>query len=181
MSLPSGLFPSGFATKSLYTPLISPIRAICPVHLIHLDLITRIIFSEEYSITFLVTQSPLPYYLVRLRPNHSSSNVYQTSYYWRLLFAIVVLLLSNIFRTGAAIYLIVSVRNILVWATYTFRYFSIDFRYLESVDFKLVVINYPDLCCCYSVNWRPTFLIKCLRMITTFWRSEFNVHGHYAA
>ena len=49
LRLPSGLFPSGFPTKTLYTPLSSPIRATCPAHLILLDFITRTILGEEYK------------------------------------------------------------------------------------------------------------------------------------
>ena len=48
LGLSSGLFPSGFPTKSLYTHLLSPIRATCPVHLILLDFTTRTILGEGY-------------------------------------------------------------------------------------------------------------------------------------
>jgi hypothetical protein len=44
---PSGRLPSGLPTKILYASL-SPIRATCPAPLILPDLITRIIFGDEY-------------------------------------------------------------------------------------------------------------------------------------
>jgi len=46
--LPSGLFPSGFSTRTLYTPLLFPIRATWTARLILLDLITRITFGDKY-------------------------------------------------------------------------------------------------------------------------------------
>ena len=49
LGLPSGFLPSGFPTKTLNTPLSSPIRATCPAHLILLDFITRTILGEEYK------------------------------------------------------------------------------------------------------------------------------------
>jgi hypothetical protein len=39
--------PSGLPTKTLYTPLPSPMRATCPADLILFDLITLTIFGEE--------------------------------------------------------------------------------------------------------------------------------------
>ena len=49
LGLPSGLLPSGFPTKTLYTPLSSLIRGTCPAHLILLGFITRTILGEEYK------------------------------------------------------------------------------------------------------------------------------------
>ena len=48
LGLPSGLFPSGFPTKTLSNPLLAPIRTACTAHLILLDFIARTIFSEQY-------------------------------------------------------------------------------------------------------------------------------------
>src|SRR5215472_5036932 len=64
LGLPSGLFPSGFPTKTLYTALSSTIRAACPTHHILLHFITRTILGEQYK-TFIsslcsLLLSPLP-------------------------------------------------------------------------------------------------------------------------
>ena len=48
LGLPSGLFPSGFSTKTLYTLLLSFIRSTCPAHLIFLDFITRTKLGGQY-------------------------------------------------------------------------------------------------------------------------------------
>jgi len=48
MVIPSGLFPSGSPTKTLYTSLLCPIHATCPGNLILLDLIIQTILGEQY-------------------------------------------------------------------------------------------------------------------------------------
>jgi hypothetical protein len=48
LGLPSGLFPSGFRTRALYAPPLSPPCARFPAHLILLELRTRVPFASEY-------------------------------------------------------------------------------------------------------------------------------------
>jgi len=73
LGLLSGLFPSGFPTKTLYMHLLPPTRATYSAHLILLDFITRTILGEGYRFIKLLIMwfSPLTCYRIPLRPKYS--------------------------------------------------------------------------------------------------------------
>ena len=61
LGLPSGLFPSGFPTKTLYRSLLFPVCATCPTHLILLNFIT-----EQYLVRS--TNHSAPHYIASSTP-----------------------------------------------------------------------------------------------------------------
>jgi len=69
--VPKYLFPSGFLTKMLYTPLLSRIRVTCPAHLVLLDFFVRTNLREQYR--SLCSFSTL-LYLLPLKPKYSSQH-----------------------------------------------------------------------------------------------------------
>jgi len=58
--VPSGLLLSGLPTKTLYTPLLSLMRATCPAHLIVLDAITRRYLVKSTNRKAHYAVSPIP-------------------------------------------------------------------------------------------------------------------------
>ena len=70
--IPSGLFPSGFPTKTLHAHLPSPTSATCPTHLILLDMIIRTKFGEEYiSVSSSLCSFIYSRYLIPLRSKYT--------------------------------------------------------------------------------------------------------------
>jgi hypothetical protein len=81
LGLPSGLFPSGFPTKNLYTFLFSPIHATYTAHTILLDLIIRIILGKEYKLcsSSLCSFPHLPVTASLFGPNILFSNLFSNT------------------------------------------------------------------------------------------------------
>jgi hypothetical protein len=50
LDLPNGLFLLGFPNVIFYAFIFSPMRAICPTHLVPLDVIVQIIIVKEYKL-----------------------------------------------------------------------------------------------------------------------------------
>jgi len=75
LGLPSGHFLTGLSTKPLYTPLLSPIHVPCHAHLV----LPRFNHPNNWwgvqTIKLFIYLSPLPCYLVPLRPNSSQHPV----------------------------------------------------------------------------------------------------------
>ena len=59
LSLRNILLPWDFNTKTLYEPVLSPMRAACPAYLSLLDLITLMIFDEDYRASIFALRSLL--------------------------------------------------------------------------------------------------------------------------
>ena len=82
LGLASGLFPSGFPTKTLYTPLLSPLRTTCPAHLILLDFYhpNNIGWGVQIIKLLIMQLPPLPCFLVTLRPK-TFIRLYENKFY----------------------------------------------------------------------------------------------------
>jgi len=78
LGLSSGLFPSVFPTKTLYTPLFFPIRATCPAHILF-EFMTRIILGEEYR-SISSSLCSFLYSLVTSQPVNTVQGNYQYSF-----------------------------------------------------------------------------------------------------
>ena len=74
LGLPSGLFSSGFPTKTLYTPFLSSIRATCPAHLIFLKEYLHHIINQEMHVSKMYHVQFIDMFWSLQRPTSGVSN-----------------------------------------------------------------------------------------------------------
>jgi hypothetical protein len=173
LGLPGCLFPSGFPTKTLYTPFISHIRAKCPAHLILLDLITRTIYGEQYRswssslrnfLHFPVTSSLLiPNFILNTQFSNTVRSSLNMSYrVWGMTPLVFVdsslseRLTASIFRCH--------IRVIFIFATHRTPYLATSFFFFFAMCNSLF-----KLYSCWNGWWPKYLLCRDLRVKAWGW------------
>jgi hypothetical protein len=86
LDLQSGLFLSGFLTKTMHAPRLSPICATCLTHIILLGLITPIISGEECrswrSLLFSLLHAPVSLFVCYFKSELLLFSLHMFSFLW---------------------------------------------------------------------------------------------------
>ena len=183
--LPSGLFPSCFPTKILYTPLLSPIRATCPPHLILFYFITRTIMVEQYRsfscslCSFL--QSPLTSSL--LGPNILLSTLFSNTLKlveeWKTNLLSVAILFQFLCAQHVSDINISIIRSLRLccWITTSVVFFSVRCVLENLVRLVLGGVRFADVFFVLPQQWQIFAIPANSALIISSWFNDFlNLH-----